>query len=311
MAKNNRKQAREMASAGATAKEIRKETGLKASAARNVIRNTEQRAARAASPAAATAPSTPSTPKPTTPEVKGLSQGMRIAGGGGGISSQELFGKDGLGGTTKKGPDQIIRQLDKINAKLSEKDKTGISLKSGAYNKLARKVSKLNPFERGMLDFGTGRMGLQIKSMLGDPGSLGVMRQGQRVGARDAVETTFLAKGDDIGPKGKIQNRGIGKQYEVPKRFLGDDGGEKTKIISKEENPPTTESWTSAPTEGDTEPVAPEETVDNSLSSGAGGLDLASWATGFRTARSSRRRAGKGSQGLGSMKKSPFTSWYK
>jgi len=304
--KKLKEKAREQAAAGKLSSRLvtrLESAGVKNSAV-DRFRNQNQAAIRASSPSAAPSP----TPARTTPEVKGLSQGMRIAGGGGGISSQELFGKDGLGGTTQKGPDQIIRKLDKINTKLSEKDKTGISLKSGAYNKLARKVSKLNPFERGMLDFGTGRMGLQIKSMLGDPGSLGVMRQGQRVGARDAVETTFLAKGDDIGPKGKIQNRGIGKQYEVPKRFLGGD---------ETLPPPDDSNDVGDAGDGDTDPILPEEPeapeapVDNSLSSGAGGLDLASWATGFRRAKSSRQRAGRGSQGLGSMKKSPFTSWYK
>ena len=49
--------------------------------------------------------------------------------------------------------------------------------------------------------------------------------------------------------------------------------------------------------------------VDTSLSSGAGGLDLASWATGFKRARSARQKAGKGAQGLTSQKKAPFKSW--
>jgi hypothetical protein len=53
----------------------------------------------------------------------------------------------------------------------------------------------------------------------------------------------------------------------------------------------------------------PEEEIDLSASSGAGGLDLASWATGFKRARSSRQRAGRSAQGLASQKKNPFKSW--
>jgi hypothetical protein len=53
----------------------------------------------------------------------------------------------------------------------------------------------------------------------------------------------------------------------------------------------------------------PEEEVDRSASSGAGGLDLASWATGFRKARSARQKSGRSAQGLASQKKNPFKSW--
>ena len=237
-----------------------------------------------------------------TPTVKGLGQGLRIAGGGYGIGKSEL---DTLVGT-KTDPGKIIRRLDKINANLAKKDKTGISLKSGAANKLIRKASKaaLDPFGRG-INFGTGRIGLKIQSMLGDPGSPGYMRQGQRIGGRAAVAPTFLAKGMDLGPKGKEQVRGIGKQYEVPDRLLNGDVPTSTDDEGDDIN-------TDDGVQDIEEPIIPEEEeVDKSLSSGAGGLDLASWATGFRRARSSRQKAGRGAQGLASQKKSPFTSWFK
>jgi hypothetical protein len=57
------------------------------------------------------------------------------------------------------------------------------------------------------------------------------------------------------------------------------------------------------------EPIEPEEEVDRSASSGAGGLDLASWATGFKKARSARQKSGRSAQGLASQKKNPFKSW--
>jgi hypothetical protein len=55
--------------------------------------------------------------------------------------------------------------------------------------------------------------------------------------------------------------------------------------------------------------MEPVEEVDRSASSGAGGLDLASWATGFKKARSARQKSGSSAQGLASQKKNPFKSW--
>jgi len=307
-----------MAAAGATAKEIRKETGVKGQVARNIVSRAStpspgpynasnmpiSTAAPTAGPLASGYVPLPDSPTPTrtTPEIKGLGQGLRIAGGGYGIGKSEL---DTLVGT-KTDPGKIIRRLDKINAKLSEEDKTGISIKSGAANKLIRQASKLNPFERSQLNFGTGRLGMQIQSMLGDPGSPGYMRQGQRVGARDAVGPTFLAKGMDLGPKGRPQVRGVGKQYEVPARLLGTEPAAAEPITGDgEEGQTTGEEITTAES-----PIPEEETTAMTIP-GAGDFDLTSWATGYRRAKSSRRKAGKGAQGLSSMKKSPFTSWYK
>jgi len=271
--------------------------------AKQIVSQERARANAVIAEANAVAPARTSAPTSSpAPKVKSLGQGLRIAGGGYGIGKSEL---DKIVGT-KTDPGKVIRQLDKINAKLSEKDKTGISLKSGAVNKLIRKASKLNFFDRSQLDFGTGRMGMQIQGMLGDPGSLGVMRQGQRVGGRKAVDPTFLAKGMDLGPKGRLQVRGVGKQYEVPARLLG------TETPAEEVPADDTEAGgTTVEETAPVEPIVPEEPVDTSLSSGAGGLDLASWATGFKRAKSARQKAGRGAQGLASMKKSPFTSWYK
>jgi len=287
-----------------------RQAGVNTSNARSLIS-----ANRAAVSATQSQTDTPTTPARTLPEAKNLGQGLRIAGGGYGIGGKELNTIAGLGkDKVKVSPDKVIRKLDKINTKLAERDKTGISLKSGAVNKLIRKTSKLNPFERSQLNFGTGRLGMQIQSMLGDPGSPGYMRHGQQVGGRAAVEPTYLRRGVDLDPKGREVNRGIGKQYEVPDRLLNGDttddtttGGDGTDTIAGGDGTDTI-------TGGDGEdvlPIIPEEKVDNSLSSGAGGLDLASWATGFRRARSSRQKAGRGAQGLASQKKSPFTSWFK
>jgi len=310
MANERREKAQRMASRGASVKEIKQKTGLSGEAAKKVSNNYN--------PALTSAPKAPpssggggsssggggSSSGGGSGKNKGptLGQLLRIAGGGYGIGKSELDTLVGLGKDKEKiSPDKLIRRLDKINAKLSEEDKIGISLKSGAANKIIRKASKLSPYERSQFDFGTGPLGMQIQSMLGDPGSLGVMRKGQREGSREAVEPTLLAKGKDLGPTGREQVRGVGEQYEVPKRLLGGD-----------ETTPTTDGGSvEVGGDGGGGPFLPPEPIDTSLSSGAGGLDLASWATGFRRAKSSRQKVGRGAQGLISMKKSPFTSWFK
>jgi hypothetical protein len=109
----------------------------------------------------------------------------------------------------------------------------------------------------------------------------------------------------DLNPKGKETVRGVGKQYELPKRF--DPKDPKPDPDPEVDPDPIIEDPLPG---GGGGPITPEEEpIDTSLSSGAGGLDLASWATGFKRARSARQKAGKGAQGLTSMKKSPFKSW--
>jgi hypothetical protein len=132
-----------------------------------------------------------------------------------------------------------------------------------------------------------------------------------------------------IRPSGKIANKGVGEQYKLPKRFTAPkeegpyDGMEIGPPDLKGPGPlanPNTDTWlgnqnpdneTIEPIEPieTIEPIEPEEEVDRSASSGAGGLDLASWATGFRKARSTRQKSGRSAQGLASQKKNPFKSW--
>jgi hypothetical protein len=119
-----------------------------------------------------------------------------------------------------------------------------------------------------------------------------------------------------IRSTGNIANKGVGEQYELPKRFRDEEEVvEKDpieKVVSEPDKP-------DGPTGGDTPNTGddltetteedPVEAVDRSASSGAGGLDLASWATGFKKARSARQKSGRNAQGLASQKKNPFKSW--
>jgi hypothetical protein len=91
-----------------------------------------------------------------------------------------------------------------------------------------------------------------------------------------------------IRPSGKIANKGAGEQYELPKRFKGEE-----EVVDTGGGDTGTGPTNTNPTGGDTpiQPTAPVEEVDRSASSGAGGLDLASWATSFQAkARSASQK---------------------
>ena len=302
MAKKNRR-AKKMAAAGKSAAQIKAKTGVGSASAKRYVSKAAPKANDQGPPgntASRVNPGISTTPSRTTPKIKGVGQGLRISGGGG-LSKGELKTISDVSG---KDPGKIIGKLDKINEKLAGKDKTGITLRSGAANMLIKKAGKSTPKSRGYkpVDFGAGPIGSALMGMMGDPGSPGTWIKGQKQGVREAVEPTFLAKGMDLNPKGKETVRGVGKQYKVPKRFRDD-----TTPLPETTPPPET---TTGGGGGGGGPIIPEEEpIDTSLSSGAGGLDLASWATGFRRARSARQKAGKGAQGLASQKKSPFKSW--
>jgi hypothetical protein len=74
----------------------------------------------------------------STPEIKGVGQGIRLAGANG-ISKSNF---NTLAETTGKSDDKIVGKLDKINTKLAEKGKAGINLSSGTANMLVRNAQK-------------------------------------------------------------------------------------------------------------------------------------------------------------------------
>jgi hypothetical protein len=259
------------------------------------------------------------TPPRSTPEIKGVGQGLRIAGENG-ISKGDF---KTIAKATGKDPEKIIGKLDKINTKLETKGKAGIDLKSGTGNMLVKKGQKMSDKYLGYRtpDFGEGPIGSTLQSMLSTPANAGTWIKGQLTGGREAdpgfnpggsPDKNRMTGGDVIRPSGKIANKGVGEQYKLPKRFKGED----EVVDNNDEN--TTDTG-DGDGDGDTpitpitpeipEPIEPEEEVDRSASSGAGGLDLASWATGFKKARSARQKSGRSAQGLASQKKNPFKSW--
>jgi hypothetical protein len=69
--------------------------------------------------------SSSTTPSRSTPEIKGLGQGLRVAGENG-ISKSDF---KTIAETTGKSNEKIIGKLDKINTKLETKGKAGINLR--------------------------------------------------------------------------------------------------------------------------------------------------------------------------------------
>jgi hypothetical protein len=330
MAKDN-KQAKKMAAAGKSAAQIKAKTGVGSQTAQKYV------AKQAPAPAPAPPPPTPTandqgpagntasptnpgisaSPSRSTPEIKGLNQGLRVAGENG-ISKGDF---KTIAETTGKDPEKIIGKLDKINTKLEDKDKAGINLKSGAANMLIKKAQKSSDKYLGYRtpDFGEGAIGSTLQSMISTPANAGTWIKGQLTGGREAdpgfnpggsPDKNRMIGGDVIRPSGKIANKEVGEQYELPKRFTAPEE------TAPEATPETTPETTPESVIDDTpitpeipEPIEPEEEVDRSASSGAGGLDLASWATGFKKARSARQKSGRSAQGLASQKKNPFKSW--
>jgi hypothetical protein len=326
MAKDN-KQAKKMATAGKSAAQIKAKTGVGSQTAQKYVAKQ--------APAPAPAPSPAATSR-STPEIKGLNQGLRVAGENG-ISKGDF---KSIAETTGKSPEKIIGKLDKINTKLEDKDKAGINLKSGAANMLIKEAQKSSDKSMGYRtpDFGEGAIGSTLQSMISTPARDATWIKGQLLGGREAdpgfnpggsPDKNRMIGGDVIRPSGKIANKEVGEQYKLPKRFTAPkeegpyDGMEIGPPDLKGPGPlanPNTDTWlgnqnpdneTIEPIEPieTIEPIEPEEEVDRSASSGAGGLDLASWATGFRKARSTRQKSGRSAQGLASQKKNPFKSW--
>jgi hypothetical protein len=349
MAKKNQ-QAKKMATAGKSAAQIKAKTGVGSQTAQKYV--AKQAPAPAPKPAPKPASNSSSNSSRSTPEIKGLAQGIRLAGKNN-ISKSDY---KTIAETTGKSDEKIIGKLDKINTKLEDKGKAGIGLTSGASNMLIKKAQESPPKYRGFgadsknILFGEGAIGSTLQSMIPRPGTPGIWRQGQLINGREddpgfnpggSPDKNRMIGGTVIRPTGKIANKEVGEQYELPKRFKAPkeegpyDGMEIGPPDLKGPGPlanPNTETWLGNQNPDDEtiepiepidpiepiepikpiepiEPIKPEEEVDRSASSGAGGLDLASWATGFKKARSARQKSGRSAQGSASQKKNPFKSW--
>jgi hypothetical protein len=331
MAKKNQ-QAKKMASKGASVKQITKATGVSRGSAQKFTSRSSSggggrtsgasqaamQAFAASNPNSRTAAALSGGSGRTTPEIKGVGQGIRVAGENG-ISKSDF---KTIAEAKGNNPEKIIGKLDKINTKLETKGKAGINLKSGAANMLVKKAQKSSDKYRGYRtpDFGEGAIGSALQSMISTPANAGTWIKGQLTGGREAdpgfnpggkADKNRMIGGTVLRPDGKIANKGVGEQYKLPNRFKDE---EEEKVVEEEKDPIKEEEKDPIIEEDPITPEIPEpepeeEEVDKSASSGAGGLDLASWATGFKKARSARQKSGPNAQGLASQKKNPFKSW--
>jgi hypothetical protein len=336
MAKKNQ-QAKKMATAGKSAAQIKAKTGVGSQTAQKYVAKQAPAPAPAPKPAPKPASNSSSNSSRSTPEIKGLAQGLRVAGKGG-LSKSEF---NTIAETTGKSNEEIVGKLDKINTKLETKDKAGIGLSSGTANMLINKAQNSSPKTLGYkpISFGEGAIGSTLQSMIPTPANAGTWYKGALINSREgdpgfnpggSPDENRMIGGTVLRPNGGIAVKGAGEQYELPKRFKAPkeegpyDGMEIGPPDLKGPGPlanPNTDTWLgykdpddddgndpTLPTGPEIKPE-PEEKVDRSASSGAGGLDLASWATGFRKARSARQKSGRNAQGLASQKKNPFKSW--
>jgi hypothetical protein len=200
-----------------------------------------------------------------------------------------------LEGSGKSGG-AAIQRLDQINRSLKEKDRTGISLNSGAANMLINQASKKPTSMFRESEFGTGRIGSALQGMLGDSGSTGVTIKGQTAGARAATKPKLMIGGTAIRPGGRETVRGFGKQF-TPRTAAPID----TTPVSASTTDAGGGGMDMGAMSGDTTPMTPEQMKEAStVGSGFGGFgaDVASWATGFKPKRSSRKAGPRGAQNL-------------
>jgi hypothetical protein len=234
-------------------------------------------------------------PKPST-----VSQGLKIAGTGG-ITKKEL---STIADTTGKSSGALIQRLDKINQNLKAKDQVGINLNSGAANML---IKEAGPAYGGMYGltqkptFGTGRIGKMLEGMRGTRATGGYQNPQSGSGEVTAgTEPRFMMGGTAIRPGGRETVRGFGKQFAGMPTAGGGTAMPTTEIATGAIEPAPITAPEMLP-----ELPPEEEKVDQMIPGAGSSADLANWATGFKTARSSRKRSGPRAQGLASQRVNP------
>ena len=262
---------------------------------------TSKASARNSKPAASKPTQTNAGPDPLGTQAKvktpTVMQGLKIAGTGG-ITKQEL---NTITDASGKSGAQVIQRLDNLNRNLREKDQVGINLNSGAANMLIKEASKAAPgydnfLGLGQSAFGPGKIGSTLQGMVGSRSTGGYINPvSGKQSMTPAVERSLLPRGMDLMPSGRQTVRGIGKQFGMPttNETIPIKGPDVDNDIK--------------PTDQDLLPdlLPEEEKVDQMMPGAGSSADLANWATGFKTARSSRKRAGRQAQGIGSQRVAP------
>ena len=271
---------------------------------------------------------------------KGISKGeYRTIAEAKGKSPEKIIGKLDKINTKLEGKDKVGINLKSGAANMLVKKAQKYSDKYNGYRSIDFGGGAIGSTLQSMIstpaNAGTWIKGKRVGGREADPG----FNPGGK------ADKNRMIRGTVIRPDGKIAVKGTGKQYKTPKRLSGREIGPYDGMEIGTPNPsgpgplanPNTETWLGNQDPNGTDPNGTdqigedqietdqigedqietdqigtdqiEEDIDLSASSGAGGLDLDSWALGFRKARSARQKAGSGAQGLASQKKSPFKSW--
>jgi len=239
-----------------------------------------------------------------SPKAPTLSQNLKIAGTGG-ITKQELKNITEASG---KSGGQVIQRLDTINQNLKAKGQTGINLNSGAANMLIKQAGPAygTTFLGMKPTFGTGRIGQTLESMRGTRATGGYQNPQSGYGrVTSGTAPSLMMGGTAIRPGGREVVQGFGKQFQG------------TMPVSNTAAAGSTMPTTAPTEEAPMEPMFPElpelpeeeEQPDININMDSLGANLANWASGFKTARSSRQRAGRGAQGLASQRVAPSGTW--
>ena len=211
-----------------------------------------------------------------------------------------------------KGKDQDRARM-RITNRLAQR---GGLLGIGAAKDYAKAYAERNPSE-AMAQAMTGekyRVGSSgMTNTYGKPQNNMSTRKGQRSalfrGIQDILGTKDYARGDVLASL---------KSGDVRAQPFGTGGGGGKRKGKRKNKGGTTVGTTDMGTTAmdQTQPMAssmmlPEETKDSSLSINFPGVgaELSNWATGFRSKKSSRRRAGSKAQGLASNLVNPTGNW--
>jgi hypothetical protein len=228
-------------------------------------------------------------------EAKNLAQALRISAARGKapnlINRKELnymtdeFGKSGL---------QILGRMDKLNEKGTARGMNPLGIKSGLYNKIfSGKYGDTSYRPFGKYD---GPLAENLFAMYDSRTPRGANQEGSVTPGAGKMPKGFGVFGRYNGQP--IFSQGVGKNWSDTK-FGADQTSTYTPFFQPETS---TEPVTSE------EPVAPEDPAAVDVNQGGLGGDVASFATGWKGARSARKQKGRKAQGYQSMRIAPSYS---
>jgi hypothetical protein len=232
---------------------------------------------------------------------------IKSAGSNGNISKNELLK---ISDSTGKSTDQIIRQLDKVNANSADKNKAPIGLGNAAANSLIDTRTNGTMFGKSMdqlgigtgkyANYGTGAIGQAILQAKGsynyDTNSFsqgtGRIPQGQQIfGTYNGSPQLQIKPQNNVNAGYYGAGAGTGGSGVGTGGGAGVTGGDAGAGAGGEEILPTT--------------LPPEEEPFKPIFQSANGDNLSGNATGFRTPKSSWKKSGKNMAGTNSLKIKP------